>query len=104
MSTSTTPETVHFTDVFRQCTCSSTQVQKYQKRISGPLLDRIDIQIEVPRLSEEELLQSRPGESSRDIRSRVKRARDSQAERFKYPIPEAHISADSDQPPHPRSE
>ena len=34
----------YFGDVFRQCTCSSTQVQKYQKRISGPLLDRIDIQ------------------------------------------------------------
>jgi len=94
-------QTVHFADVFRQCTCSSTQVQKYQKRISGPLLDRIDIQIEVPRLSEDELLQSRPGESSRDIRSRVKRARDAQAERFKYPVPEAHITSDSDQPPHP---
>ena len=59
-------------------------VQNYQKRISGPLLDRIDIQIEVPRLSEDELLQSRPGESSRDIRSRVKRARDAQAEAKSY--------------------
>ena len=45
-------QTVHFTGVFRQCTCNNIQVQKYQKRISGPLLDRIDIQIEVPRLSE----------------------------------------------------
>ena len=42
----------YFGDVFRQCTCSSTQVQKYQKRISVPLLDRIDIQIEVPGLSD----------------------------------------------------
>ena len=57
-------------------------VQKHQKRISGPLLDRIDIQIEVPRLSEDELLQTRQGESSRDIRARVKRARAAQAERF----------------------
>ncbi len=65
----------YYGDVFRECTCTALQVQKYQKRISGPLLDRIDIQIEVPRLSEEELLQSRPGESSRDIRTRVKRAR-----------------------------
>ena len=80
-------QTVHFTDVFRQCTCTSTQVQKYQKRISGPLLDRIDIQIEVPRLSEDELLQSRPAEASRDIRARVKRARAAQAERFAKQVP-----------------
>src|SRR5579862_4495903 len=103
-----TYQTVHFTDVFRQCTCSATQVQKYQKRISGPLLDRIDIQIEVPRLSEEELLQSRRGESSRDIRARVKRARDAQAERFAQPNPptpfterEGGADGDEDQPPHP---
>jgi predicted ATPase with chaperone activity len=43
------PETVQYTDVYRQCSCIATQVQKYQKRISGPLLDRIDLHIEVPR-------------------------------------------------------
>ena len=91
----------YYGDVFRQCTCSSTQVQKYQKRISGPLLDRIDIQIEVPRLSEDELLQSRMGESSRDIRARVKKARDAQAERFKNPPVDPDPPAPSDQPPHP---
>ncbi len=46
----------YYGDVYRQCSCNNTQVQKYQKRISGPLLDRIDLHIEVPRLSEEELL------------------------------------------------
>ena len=57
----------YYGDVYRQCSCNNTQVQKYQKRISGPLLDRIDLHIEVPRLSEEELLQSRGGESSAAI-------------------------------------
>jgi predicted ATPase with chaperone activity len=57
-------------------------------------LDRIDIQIEVPRLSEDKLLQSRPGESSRDIRKRVKRARFAQAGRFKSPPIDADPPAD----------
>ncbi len=91
----------YYGDIFRECTCSQVQVQKYQKRISGPLLDRIDIQIEVPRLSEEELLQVRPGESSRDIRSRVKRARNAQAERFKNPPVDPDPPTDPDQPPNP---
>ena len=74
-------------------------VQKYQKKISGPLLDRIDIQIEVPRLSEEELLQSRPGASSQDIRGRVRRTRELQARRFHQPLPP--LAADPDLPPSP---
>ena len=89
----------YYGDVFRQCTCSSTQVQKYQKRISGPLLDRIDIKIEVPRLSEDELLQSRMGESSRDIRDRVKRARARQAEWFSTPPVDPDPPSDPDKPP-----
>ncbi len=72
-------------DVYRQCTCSATQVQKYQKRISGPLLDRIDIHVEVPRLSEEELLQAAPGEPSATVRQRVCQARQRQAQRFASP-------------------
>jgi magnesium chelatase family protein len=97
----------YFGDVYRECTCSSMQVQKYQKRISGPLLDRIDIQIEVPRLSEDELLQSRAGESSRAIRDRVRRARAMQERRFSTPNPPAAFTrqsaggSDTDQPPHP---
>ena len=77
----------YYGDLFRSCTCSSTAVAKYQKRISGPLLDRIDLHIEVPRLSEEELLQARPGEPSAAIRERVSRARAMQEERFARPLP-----------------
>jgi magnesium chelatase family protein len=57
-------------------------VTKYQKRISGPLLDRIDIHIEVPRVEYEKLSDSRYGESSAAIRSRVEAARQLQRERF----------------------
>ena len=90
----------YFGDVYRQCTCTSGNVAKYQKRISGPLLDRIDLHIEVPRLSEEELLQSRPGETSAAIRERVCKARRIQAERFSRPPADPAALADPDTP-HP---
>jgi magnesium chelatase family protein len=66
-------------------------VTKYQKRISGPLLDRIDIHIEVPRVDYEKLSDDRLGETSEVIRARVQAARDIQRVRFskldsKYPI------------------
>jgi magnesium chelatase family protein len=77
----------YYGDVYRTCTCGPSAVQKYLKRISGPLLDRIDIHIEVPRLSEEELLQFRSGESSASIRARVCQARACQAARFAVPAP-----------------
>src|SRR5215472_4724620 len=77
----------YYGDVYRTCTCGPSAVQKYLKRISGPLLDRIDIHIEVPRLSEEELLQLRSGESSAAIRERVCQARARQAARFAVPAP-----------------
>jgi magnesium chelatase family protein len=57
-------------------------VTKYQKRISGPLLDRIDIHIEVPRVEYEKLSDDRYGESSADVRKRVEAARQVQRERF----------------------
>ena len=57
-------------------------VTKYQKRISGPLLDRIDIHIEVPRVDYEKLSGARLGESSESIRKRVQTARDIQNSRF----------------------
>jgi magnesium chelatase family protein len=72
-------------DKYRDCTCAPTAVQKYQKKISGPLLDRIDLHIEVPRLSEEELLGTAQGESSSAIRLRVCRARALQEARFAGP-------------------
>ena len=57
-------------------------VSKYQKRISGPLLDRIDIHVEVPRVEYEKLSESRLGESSATVRARVEVARQRQRERF----------------------
>ena len=65
-----------------ECVCSEMQVRKYLNRISGPLLDRIDLQIEVVPLSFDEVSQSSLGESSAEIRKRVMAARDIQVARF----------------------
>lgn len=65
-----------------ECACSPTQIQRYRSRISGPLLDRIDIQIEAPALSIEELRTAKRGESSEDIRHRIQAARQTQQTRF----------------------
>lgn len=71
-------------DKEKQCTCSEFQINRYQSKLSGPLLDRIDLQVEVPRLTAEELLNAKPAlESSSDIRRRVINARKIQAERYK---------------------
>jgi magnesium chelatase family protein len=70
------------TDATRPCSCSPQQVRRYLMRISGPLLDRIDIHIEVPRLLQDQLMGQPTGETSKDIRERVKAARQIQAERF----------------------
>ena len=72
----------YFSDPERQCTCSLQTVTRYQKRISGPMLDRIDIHIEVPRVDFEKLSDSRRGESSDAIRARVEVARQRQRARF----------------------
>ncbi len=69
-------------DSERQCTCSHSTVTRYQKRISGPMLDRIDIHIEVPRVDFEKLSDNRRGESSDDIRAQVEAAREMQRQRF----------------------
>jgi magnesium chelatase family protein len=69
-------------DPVRACTCTPTQVTRYQKRISGPLLDRIDIHIEVPRVDYNKLTDDRLGEPSEAIRRRVERARQTQRQRF----------------------
>ena len=71
-------------DKEKQCTCTDFQISRYQSRLSGPLLDRIDLQVEVPRLTSEELINISPSaESSADIRKRVVKARQIQAERYK---------------------
>ncbi len=70
------------TDPQRECTCTPMQIQRYLKQISGPLLDRIDIHIEVPRLTPDEVMQRQPGEPSAAVRERVIGARERQRERF----------------------
>ena len=66
----------------RRCRCPPNRVQTYRQRLSGPLLDRIDIQLRVPRLTKGELLGSEFGESSADIRERVEAARSRQHARL----------------------
>jgi magnesium chelatase family protein len=72
----------YFGDPVRECTCSHSTVTRYQKRISGPLLDRIDIHVEMPRVEFEKLADERAGEPSEDIRERVTAARQRQGDRF----------------------
>ena len=71
-------------DKEKQCTCSEFQISRYQSRLSGPLLDRIDLHVEIPRLTADELLNTQPSnETSADIRERVIKARKIQTERYK---------------------
>lgn len=72
----------HSGDPRHACTCSALQVQKYLSRLSGPLLDRIDIHVEVPSLSYEELSGKTAGEGSASMREKVVAARKIQLERF----------------------
>jgi predicted ATPase with chaperone activity len=72
----------YYGDSQKPCTCAHSTVTKYQKRISGPMLDRIDIHIEVPRVDYEKLSSDRLGETSATIRERVQAARQRQLERF----------------------
>lgn len=66
----------------KECRCAASAIARYQKRISGPLLDRIDIHLEVPRVEYEKLTARRAGEASTTVRSRVEHARARQAHRF----------------------
>ncbi len=70
------------TDPERMCSCSPAQIIKYQRKISGPILDRIDLHVEVPRLKFEKLQEKISGESSAEIRKRVESARKIQQKRF----------------------
>jgi magnesium chelatase family protein len=71
-----------FTDPTHECTCSPIAIQRYRSRISGPLLDRIDIHIEVPAVKYRDLTDKSAGEPSTAIRERVNRAREVQLRRF----------------------
>ncbi len=83
----------NFGNPYRECTCTPQQIQRYLAKISGPLLDRIDIHIEVPPVKYQELGSDRRGEPSALIRERVVRARQRQAERFRG-IPSVYKNAD----------
>ncbi len=72
----------YYGDPIKPCTCAPSAVTKYQKRISGPLLDRIDIHVEVPRVDYQKLSDDRLGEPSDAIRGRVEAARELQRRRF----------------------
>lgn len=74
----------YFGDPKRPCKCTSSQISRYQKRISGPILDRIDIHIEVPSVETQKLVsETKPeAESSKEIQSRVQKAREVQIKRF----------------------
>jgi magnesium chelatase family protein len=71
----------HAGDRRRACRCSAGQIERYQSRISGPLLDRIDLFVDVPRLTREELRGGKVAETSEEIRERVTAAREIQLER-----------------------
>ncbi len=73
----------YYGDPLRQCTCPPSLVSRYQRRISGPFIDRVDIFIEVPHIDYEKLADDRLGEKSEKARARVTAARSLQRQRFK---------------------
>jgi len=82
----------YLTDPKHVCMCSPLAVQRYRSRVSGPLLDRIDIQVDVPAVPYRELIHDRSGEKSEVIRARVVRSRDMQRKRFEG-FPEIRCNA-----------
>ena len=73
----------YYSDPNNECTCTIPQIQRYRSKISGPLMDRIDIHIEVPAVKYRDLASREPGESSREIKKRIDSARKTQLDRFK---------------------
>ncbi|MCL1939505.1 MAG: YifB family Mg chelatase-like AAA ATPase [Desulfovibrionaceae bacterium] len=72
----------YLTDTRKACTCSRAEIQRYRSRLSGPLLDRIDLHVEVPAVPYKDLRSDKPGLSSADMRAHVQAARERQRERF----------------------
>src|SRR3989441_5875479 len=72
----------YFGDLKRECRCGPLQVQRYRQRVSGPLLDRIDLHIEVPAVEYRDVASERAEESSAAVRERILRVRQLQHERF----------------------
>ncbi len=83
----------YYTDTQKECSCNTPQIQRYMAKISGPLLDRIDIHIEVPSVKYKDLSDTQKGEKSEQIRERVVAARKKQNERF-LGIKHVHNNAD----------
>jgi magnesium chelatase family protein len=79
-----------------ECTCSAAMIARYQHRISGPLIDRIDIHVQVPPVDFDKLTDDRQGEPSRVVRARVETARQRQGERFKG---KPHLTCNADMGP-----
>jgi len=85
----------YFGDDRQQCTCSLSAVQRYQQRISGPLLDRIDIHLDMVRVPFQKLASLEAGEDSATIRARVEAARQVQEQRFvKWGKPGVLVNSD----------
>ncbi|HEX6177825.1 MAG TPA: ATP-binding protein, partial [Thermoanaerobaculia bacterium] len=72
-----------FNDSRRECLCTPLQISRYLAKVSGPLLDRIDLQVEIPALTSDEITSTASSEASAEIRARVEHARDIQRERFR---------------------
>ncbi len=85
----------YFGDTSRPCTCAQSAVTRYQQKISGPLLDRIDIFVEVPRVDYEKLSEGPSPEGSLEIRERVETSRNRQRMRYS----ESHLAANSEMGP-----
>ncbi len=85
----------YYGDPFRKCTCSPGLVSRYQRRMSGPFIDRVDIFIEVPHIDYEKLTDERLGEPSATVQSRVNAARSLQLERFRG----THLTGNADMTP-----
>ncbi len=73
----------YLNDTLKECICAPSQIIRYKRKLSGPLLDRIDLHVEVPRLKYEEMAKESFGETSKIVRERVSKAREIQASRFK---------------------
>jgi magnesium chelatase family protein len=73
----------YLSDPKRNCTCTNSQIRRYQKKISGPMMDRFDLLIEVPNLSSGELFETLKTETSEAVRVRIEKAHDKQKKRFK---------------------
>ena len=73
----------YYGDPFKECKCSSGEISRYHKRISGPLLDRIDMFVDVPHIDYEKLTEDKAGERSDKVRVRVRAAHEIQLGRFR---------------------